>query len=164
MLFQRPCHKWLILFRRRFPEGFLSVFHRNIIRKGWRSGPQSRCKILPKTLLLPLGIILGDVGTFWYQFGTLLERFGVTFDDLFLPFDGIIERQDLAYFGIFVQPFFIILYGLNLGTILPSKLLNIPSNGFVFLESSVVCHRSAKQPTTNNKQPTAFNQQASNNE
>ena len=40
-------------------------------------------------------------------FGTLLERFGLTFDDLFLPFDGIIERLDLVYFGIFVQPFFL---------------------------------------------------------
>ena len=38
-------------------------------------------------------------------FGTLLERFGLTFDDLFLPFDGIIERLDLVYVGIFVQPF-----------------------------------------------------------
>ena len=27
------------------------------------------------------------------------------FDDLFLPFDGIIERLDLVYVGIFVQPF-----------------------------------------------------------
>ena len=121
--------------------------------------------MLPKTLLLPLGIILGDVGTFWYQFGTLLERFGVTFDDLFLPFDAIIERQDMTGLCLFWRirsAFLIILYGLNLGTILPSKLLNIPSNGFVFLESSVVCHRSAKQPTTNNRQPIAFNQQAAN--
>ena len=95
-------------------------------------------------------------------FGTLLERFGLTFDDLFLPFDGIIERLDLAYSGIFVQPFFITLYGLNLGTTFPSKLLNIPSYGFVFLKRSVVCHRSAKQPTTSNRQPIAFNQQAAN--
>ena len=86
----------------------------------------------------------------------------MTVGDLFLAFDDIIERLDLVHFGIFVQPFLIILHGLNLGTILPSKLLNIPSNGFVFLESSVVCHHSAKQPTTNNRQPIAFNQQAAN--
>ena len=48
------------------------------------------------------------------QFGTLLECFGLTFDDLFLPFDGIIERLDLVYFGISFSLFF--LYGLNLGT------------------------------------------------
>ena len=86
---------------RRFFISFSSEYYPKRVTKWSPKSMQNPSK----NLTLPLGIILGDVGTFWYQFGTLLERFGVTFDDLFLPFDGIIERQDLAYFGIFVQPF-----------------------------------------------------------
>ena len=132
--------------------------------------PKKMAKWSPKSMQNPsknLTFALGHhfgrcwhvLASIWYPFGALW----VTFDDLFLPFDGIIERlTGLGLFWHIRSAFFIILYGLNLGTIFPSKLLNIPSNGFVFLESSVVCHRSAKQPTTNNRQPIAFNQQAAN--
>ena len=131
--------------------------------------PKRVTKWSPKSMQNPsknLTFALGHhFGRCWHVLGSIWYPFGAIWGDLWRPFSPIWWHYRATGLGLFWHirsAFLIISYGLKLGTILPSKFLNIPSNGFVFLESSVVCHRSAKQPTTNNRQPIAFNQQAAN--
>ena len=54
-----------------------------------RNGFQNPIKIDQESVLLLLGIIWGDLGTFWYQFGALLmplDAFWVTFGALLVAF------------------------------------------------------------------------------
>ena len=87
---------------RRFFISFSSEYYPKRVTKWSPKSMQNPSKNFTFALGHHFGRCWHVLASIWYPFGALW----VTFGDLFLPFDGIIERLDLAYFGIFVQPFF----------------------------------------------------------
>ena len=67
----------------------LIIFYEILARNRSPHGTKNRLKIYQEYVLLLLGIILGDLGTFWHQFGTLLMLSGCTFGDLGWTFGGV---------------------------------------------------------------------------
>ena len=103
-------HNFLILFQRRFPEGFFGSFDQIWDRKWSRASIPNSSKIFKKIKLLPLGVIFRilacfgiNLVAFWCAFGDFWCALGA----LGPPFSAISWhlRLALAWFGIILRPF-----------------------------------------------------------
>ena len=104
---QRFFYNLLLLFQRRFPEGFFESFYPIWDRKWSRAGTPNWSNICKQMNLLPLGVIFwilayfrSNVVPFWCAFGAIWVTLGYLFSVISWHL-----RLALAWFGIILQPF-----------------------------------------------------------